>query len=242
MNTKSDRIQINDLDIEIVRKEIKNLHVAVYPPNGYIRVATPAQLHDEQVRLAVVSRLPWIRKQQTRLRNQVRQSAREMLDGESHFLWGQRYRLKVVERPGRPEIRLRGSATLELCIPSDAGRDRREAVLTEWYRVHLKAAVPALIAKWQPVLGVDVNAWGVRKMKTRWGSCNTDTGKLWLNLELAKKPPRTLEYILVHEMTHLIERHHNDRFTALLDAYLPQWRTYRDELNELPLKHEDWVY
>lgn len=165
-----------------------------------------------------------------------------MLDGESHFLWGQRYRLKVIERPGRAEIRLRGSATMELCVPPDAGRDRREALLTEWYRAQLKAAVPALIAKWQPVLGVDVNAWGVRKMKTRWGSCNTDTSKIWLNLELAKKPPRSLEYILVHELTHLTERHHNDRFISLLDAYLPRWRTYRDELNELPLKHEEWVY
>ncbi len=242
MNIKSHWVQVNDLEVEVVRKEIKNLHVAVYPPHGSIRVATPTQLHDEQIRLAVASRLPWIRKQQTRLRNQPRQSPREMLNGESHFLWGRRYRLKVVERPGKCEVRLRGSSTMELYVPPGAGQERREAVLTEWYRARLKAVIPEQIDKWQPVLAVELNAWGVRKMKTRWGSCNTDTGKVWLNLELAKKPPRSLEYILLHEMLHLIESRHNDRFTAVLDAYLPQWRTYRNELNELPLKHEEWVY
>lgn len=242
MSTKSHWIQVSDLEIEVVRKEIKNLHVAVYPPHGYIRVATPVQLGDEQVRLAVTSRLPWIRRQQSRLLKQVRQSLREMVDGESHFLWGQRYRLKVVERPGKGMIRLRGSSTMELCVPPNTGRDRREVILTEWYREHLKATVPELIDKWQPILGIELGSWGVRKMKTRWGSCNPKTGKIWLNLELAKKPPRSLEYILVHELTHLVERRHNDRFVSLLDAYMPQWRTYRDELNELPLKHEEWLY
>lgn len=199
-------------------------------------------LDDEQVRLAVASRIAWIRKQQAKLHRQARQSQRQIIDGESHYLWGRRYRLKVVELTGKAEVRIRGNSIIVPSVPPTASRERREVVLNEWYRNHLKTAVPELIEKWQPVLGVRLQSWGVRKMKTRWGSCNTTTGKVWLNLELAKKPPQALEYILVHEMSHLLERRHNDRFTALLDSFMPQWRTYRDELNSFPLRHEDWTH
>jgi len=228
--------------VEVVRKDIKNLHLGVYPPKGRVRVAVPLRLDDEAVRLAVISRLGWIRRQQSGFGQQDRQSLREMTTGESHYFQGRRYRLDVIEHDGPTSVTLPNNATMQLRVRPGTGRDKREAVLHRWYRRRLREQIPELIAAWEPVIGVEVAAWGIRKMKTRWGSCNIEARRVWLNLELAKKSPACLEYILAHEMVHLLERHHSDRFRELMDRLMPQWRLHRDELNRAPLAHEEWVY
>jgi predicted metal-dependent hydrolase len=232
-------MKVGGMLVEVVRKPIKNLHVSVHPPDGRVRVSAPSLLDDEAVRLAVVSRLSWIRRHQRRFAEQPRQSQREMVTGESHYYMGRRYRLNVLEHSGPNRVNINGNSELRMQVRPGADRDKRESVLTEWYRQQLKALVPDLIAQWQPVVGVEVADWGVKKMKTRWGSCNVRERRIWLNLELAKKPRHCIEYVLVHEMVHLLERHHNERFKALLDELIPQWRLYRDELNQRPLSHEE---
>ena len=228
--------------MEVVRKDIKNLHMGVYPPNGRVRVAVPLRLDDEAVRLAVISRLGWIRRQQNGFEQQDRQSEREMITGESHYYQGRRYRLYVIEHDGPASVSLPNNSTVELRVRTGTSRDKREFVLHQWYRQRLREQIPQLIAKWEPVIGMTVVEWGIKKMKTRWGTCNIDARRIWLNLELAKKPASCLEYILVHEMIHLLERHHNDRFREYMDRLIPQWRLYRDELNRSPLSHENWGY
>lgn len=228
--------------MEVVRKAIKNLHLGVYPPAGRVRVAVPTRVDDEAIHLAVISKLDWIRRQQARFAEQPRQSQREMVSGESHFFQGRRYRLRVIEENSTPRVRLKGNTALELYAQPDTDAAKREAILNEWYRRELKTLLPDLIAKWEPVVGVQVAEWGIKKMKTKWGACNLTARRIWLNLELAKKQPQCLEYILVHEMVHLLERHHNDRFRELMNRFMPQWRLYRDELNQLPLGHETWSY
>ena len=228
--------------MEVVRKDIKNLHLGVYPPAGRVRVAAPMRLGDEVVRLAVISRLGWIRRQQAGFGKQQRQSEREMVTGESHYVQGQRYRLDVIEHGGPASISLSNNTTLRLRVRPGTDRNKREAVLHRWYRQRMRKQIPELIAKWEPVIGVGIADWGIRRMKTLWGTCNTDARRIWLNLELAKKPVSCLEYILVHEMLHLLERHHNDRFRDYMDRFMPQWRLRREELNRAPLAHEGWRY
>lgn len=228
--------------MDVVRKDIKNLHVAVYPPKGRVRVAAPLRLDDEAVRLAVISRLGWIRRQQRGFQEQDRQSEREMITGESHYVQGRRYRLDVVEHPGRAGVCLPNNTTLRLRVPPGTSREKREAVLYRWYRRGLRERMPGLIAKWEPIVGVKVAEWGIKKMKTRWGTCNISARRIWVNLELAKKPSACLEYILVHEMVHFLERHHNEQFRNHMDRFMPQWRFYREMLNRAPLSHETWTY
>lgn len=242
MNTKNHQIEVNGIAVEVVRKDIKNLHLGVYPPGGRVRVATPLRLDDDAVRMAVISRLGWIRRQQTNFENQQRQSEREMVTGESHYVQGHRYLLDVIEHNVPALVRIKNNTTLELRIRTGTDRRKREAVLQEWYRQQLKAQVLELIAKWEPIIGVTVNDWGIRKMKTHWGTCNIEAKRIRLNLELAKKSPSCLEYILVHEMIHLLERLHNEFFQKHIDYFMPQWRMCRDELNSMPLAHEDWKY
>jgi len=233
-------LRVGGVQVDVVRKAIKHLHVGVYPPDGRVRVAAPLAVSDDAVRLAVASRLAWLRRQQARFAEQPRQSAREMVSGESHYVFGRRSRLRVVEHDGRGAVAVRGRTVLELRVPRGADRDARERLLHRWYRAQLRERVPPLLDKWQPVLGVTAAAWGVRRMRTKWGSCNVDARRVWLNLELAKKPEPCLEYVLVHELTHLDERLHTDRFVALMDRHLPDWRRYRRALNAEPLAHEPW--
>lgn len=235
-------MEVLGLPIEVVRKDIKNLHVGVYPPGGRVRVAAPLCLNDDAVRLAIISRLGWIRRQQARFEQQTRQSQRELAYGESHYFGGRRYRLKVVEQGAAPRICLATNSLIELRVPPGTGRVDREAALHQWYRERIREQIPALLRKWQTRIGVEVAEVRVRRMKTRWGSCNSPARRVWLNLELAKKPAACLEYILVHEMVHIRERHHNWRFRQLMDAAMPTWRLYRDELNRGPLAHENWKY
>ena len=235
-------IHVRGTPVEIVRKDIKNLHLGVYPPNGRVRVAAPLYLDDDAVRLAVISRLGWIRRKQADFEQQNRQSQREFVTGESHYFQGRRYRLDVTEHNSPPTVRLVNNTTMALSVRPETDRDMREAVLYRWYRRELRDQLPALLAKWEPRVGVTVADVRIRKMKTLWGSCNIEAGRIWLNLELIKKPTSCLAYVLVHEMVHLIERSHNARFQALMDRFMPQWRLYRDELNRAPLAHADWRY
>lgn len=235
-------IEVSGIEVEVVRKDIKNLHLGVYPPNGRVRVAAPNRLDDEAVRLAVVSKLPWIRRRQDAFREQERQSERELITGESHYFGGKRYRLDVREHNGPPAIRLRTNTTMELCVRPDTDRVGRDAVLQKWYRKMLRAQIGPLLAKWEARIGLTVAEVRIKKMKTRWGSCNAEAQRVWLNLELAKKPIVCLEYIMVHEMVHFTERHHNERFLYEMNRLMPNWKLAREELNRAPLAHEDWLY
>ena len=242
MTTKRHQIEVRGIRVEVVRKDIKNLHLGVYPPKGRVRVAAPLRLDDEAVRLAVISRLGWIRRQQNGFEQQNRQSQREMVTGESHYVQGRRYRLDVIEQDAPASVSLLNTKTLELRVRTGTDRDQREDVLHRWYRQRLRQRIPQLIAQWEPEIGVSVAQWGIKRMKTRWGTCNVEARRIWLNLELAKKPASCLEYILVHEMVHLLERHHNEHFRELMDRLMPLWREYREELNRAPLAHESWSY
>jgi predicted metal-dependent hydrolase len=236
------RITVNGLVVDVVRKDIKNLHLAVYPPNGRVRVAAPLLVDDEAVRLAVISRLAWIKRQQSKFEGQERQSAREYVSRESHYYQGNRYLLNVVYHDAPPKVVVRNKTTLDLFVRTGSDRTQRERALLAWYRKQLKQMIPPLIAKWEAIIGVEVADWGVKQMKTRWGTCNIEARRIWLNLELVKKPAHCLEFIVVHEIVHLLERHHNDRFVAYLDNFMPQWRLLRDELNRAPLGHAEWEY
>jgi predicted metal-dependent hydrolase len=240
MSTANGRLTVRGIDIEIVYKDIKNLHIGVYPPGGRVRVAAPKRLDKEQIRLAVIQRLPWIKQQQKQLRDAVRQSEREMVTGESHYVWGSRLRLRVVERPGRAHVEVDRNH-LVLYMPEGSDQEARTVALQRWYRSELRRAIPPLISKWEPMIGRSVSQWGIKRMKTKWGSCNRESGHIWINLELAKKHPNCLEYVVVHEMAHLLERNHGEAFVKLMDSLLPDWRSRRDALNNAPLADEVWT-
>lgn len=242
MTNEPHQIEVSGITVEILRKEIKNLHVGVYPPHGRVRVAAPLRLNDEAVRLAIISRLGWIRRQQQSFQKQERQSRREMVTGESHYFQGRRYRLNVIEHDGPQSVRLVNNTTMALRVRPGTPPGKREAVLHEWYRKWLRQQLPPLLAKWQPKVGVTLAELRIKKMKTLWGSCNAEARRIWVNLELAKKPVLCLEYILVHEMVHILERNHNERFKTLMDTLMPSWRLCREELNRAPLAHEAWRY
>jgi hypothetical protein len=242
MSTDSYNITVSGLSVEVVRKAIKNLHLGVYPPHGRVRVAVPMTINDDAVRLAVIGKLTWIKRQQAKFEAQPRQSQREMVRGESHYFLGQRYRLHIVEQNGPTRVTLRSTTAMVLTVRPGTTAEQREQIMQSWYRDQLKALIPPLMLKWQETMGVQVASWGIKKMKTKWGSCNIEARRVWINLELVKKPVQCLEYIIVHEMMHMLERHHDDRFTNLMDKFMPQWRLYREELNRFPLKHEQWDY
>ena len=242
MNTEQTEITVSGVEVQVIRKAIKNLHLGVYPPNGRVRVAAPLRVSNEAVRLAVVGKLGWIRRQRSKFQEQTRESQREMVSGESHYFLGRRYRLRVIDHEGAGRVVVRNRRTLELHVRRQSGQVERERVLQRWYREQLRELIPPLLTKWAVILGVQPAAWGIKRMKTKWGACNVDVKRIWLNLELAKKPAQCLEYIVVHEMTHLLERHHNDRFISLMDQHLPHWRLYRQELNAAPLAHDTWSY
>lgn len=238
MSTASAYLTVAGLGIDVVYKDIKNLHISVYPPVGRVRVAAPHRIDEDAIRLAVVQRLPWIKKQREQLQNADRQTERRMLSGETHHVWGERLRLDA-SRHGRPRVAV-ASRTLWITTPAGYTDEQRRKVLEHWYRTELKAAVPPLLEKWQPIVGEQASKVVVRRMKTKWGTCQSESRAIWLNPELAKKNPRCLEYIVVHELAHLVERSHNDRFVSMMDRFLPDWRARRDELNDAPLADEDW--
>lgn len=240
MSTDRTHIEIRGVAVEIVRKDIEHLHLGVYPPDGRVRVSTPLRLDDDAVRLAVISRLVWILRKRSEYDRRDRQSWREFVTGESHYFEGRRYRLDVVVSNAITGIRLRNNSWMEMRARPDTDRDAREAILYRWYRARLRKRIPDMVAKWELGVGVAVADWRIRRMKTRWGTCNEEARRIWLNSELARKPVSCLEYVVVHEMIHLIERGHNERFRSILDRMMPSWRMRRDELNRAYLGDEDW--
>lgn len=235
------QINLGEISVDVVKKEIKNIHLSVHPPTGKVRISAPKRMDLDTIRVFAITKLGWIRKQQQKLREQARETPRECLDRESHYLWGKRYLLKIELRDTASFVLLRHNKMV-LHIHPNTGEERKQAILAEWYREKLKEAVLPLIAKWEPLMGVKVEKFFIQRMKTKWGSCNHHSGNIRLNTELAKKPPECLEYVVVHEMAHLLEPSHNSRFITLLDRFMPKWQFYRDELNRLPVRHEDWAY
>jgi len=235
----SEHIDLGDIRVEVQRKNNKHAHLYVYPPEGRVHISAPMHMGLDALRAFAISRLSWIKAQQRQMRAQPRETQREYLNRESHQVWGRRYLLEVIEVNAAPVVELKHSA-LVLQIRPGSNEARREALLESWYREQLRANLPVLLGKWKPLMGVNVRRILVQRMKTRWGGCNPSTGNIRLNTELAKKPPECLEYILIHELAHLIEPTHNNRFLALMDKFMPHWRQIKDELNRLPVRHEEW--
>lgn len=234
-------IALGGIEMDVVLKNIKNIHLSVYPPAGKVRIAAPSHMALGTIRVFAISKLGWIKRQQHKLREQPREAPREYLERESHFVWGKRYLLQLVEKEATPRVELKHSKMrLQLRPGSDDAKKR--VVLEGWYRERLKEAAPPLIARWEALMGVTVQRFFVQRMRTKWGSCSPAAGNIRLNTDLAKKPPECLEYIVVHEMAHLLEPTHNSRFQALMDGFMPNWRFCRDELNRLPVRHDDWGY
>jgi hypothetical protein len=237
VSSRKYQITVNDLNVDVVRKRIKNMYLTVHPPDGRVRVSVPLRFNDEAVRMAVVSKIPWIRKQQRKLAGQERQSPREFVSGESHYFRGNQYLLRVVSHDAPPKVAISEKTTIDMFVRTGSDAAKRERVMLGWYRKQLKNIVPPLIIKWEEIIGVEIAEWRIKRMKTRWGTCNIQARRIWLNLELAKWPIHCLEYIIVHEMVHLLERLHNDQFVAHMDRFMPQWRLVRDELNGGPPGH-----
>lgn len=234
-------IELGNIKIEIEQKDIKNIHLSVYPPNGAVRISAPFRMELDTIRVFALNKLQWIKQQQEIFNNQERETPREYLTKESHYFLGKRYLLNVIIHDEPPKIVLKHN-TLELYVRPNSTEEKREEILDNWYREELRTIALGMITKWEKVIEVKANTFGIRKMKTKWGSCNTDTKSIWLNLELAKKPLECIEYIVVHELVHLLERSHNQVFVAYMDKFMPKWRFYREELNKLPFRHVDWKY
>ena len=235
------KIELGEISVEVVKKDIKNIHLSVYPPAGRVRISAPLRMNLDTIRIFAISKLDWIKRQQKKLQEQERETPREYLDRESHYVWGKRYLLRVVESDEAPAVELERSRMILRVRPGESDV-KKQAIVEEWYREQIKRAVPALIAKWAPIVGVKAPRFFVQRMKTKWGSCNHNSDSIRLNTEMAKKPPECLEYIVVHELVHLLEPTHNDRFTTLMDRFMPKWRFCRAELNRLPVRHEDWDF
>lgn len=234
-------INLGSIIVDVEHKDIKNIHLSVYPPIGRVKIAAPLRLELDTIRMFAISKLGWIKKQQIKLQKQSRETPREFKPRESHYVWGKRYLLHVVELDGKPMVTIKHDKIV-LQIRPETTYEQKQAMLQEWYRDQLKAKVPKYIAKWENRMLVYLNGFNIRKMKTRWGTCNPERKQIRINLELAKKPLECLEYIVVHEMVHLLERRHNERFTGYMDKFLPGWRHVREELNRMPVGHEDWKY
>lgn len=232
-------ITIGDVEILVTRKAIKNVHLSVHPPEGRITLVAPTHTRLDVARAYAISRLGWIRKQQESLRKQARETPRQYISRESHYIWGKRYLLQVKHLDAKPSVKL-DHKRITLTVRPGASREKREEVFNAWQRSLLHAVVPPLIQKWEKKLHIEVSAYYLQRMRTKWGSCNHSTGNIRLNTELVKKPKELLEYVLMHELAHLIEPSHNHRFVALLDKHYPTWQEARAELNELPLGSECW--
>jgi hypothetical protein len=236
----TDTIRLGDIVIAVNRKAVKNVHLSVHPPGGHVTLVAPSGTRLEVARAYAISKLDWIRDQQAKLLAQARETPRRFVERESHYLWGRRYLLSVVEQDVKPSV-TRDHRRITLTVRPGSTLAKRQEVMDEWHRALLHQAVPALIAKWQARLGVTVSGYFLQRMKTKWGGCNHRAGNIRLNTELVKKPRDLLEYVVVHEMLHLAEPTHSERFVTLLEQHYPTWREARAELTELPLAAESWV-
>lgn len=234
-------LQLGNISVDVVQKEIKNIHLSVYPPTGRVRISAPSRMDLDTIRVFAISKLGWIKRQQAKLKSQKREAPREYIARESHYYLGKRYLLKVIEHDAAPKIILK-HGTIDLHVRRNTPLEQRQAILNEWYRQRLKEVAPKYIEKWEKIMKVKVAEFGIKRMRTKWGTCTREAERIWLNLELAKKPLQCIEYIIVHEMVHLLERRHNERFIAHMDNFMPQWRLYKEELNRLPVGHVEWGY
>ena len=234
-------IELGEISVDVVLKDIQNVHLSVHPPHGRVRISAPKRTSLDSLRLYAISRLDWIKKQQRKLREQERETPREYLERESHYVWGKRYLMTVEEVDQPPSIDRRHNRLILRVRPS-AGAAKRRDVLEQWYRDLVRTAAADLIPQWEPKIGVEITGFYVRRMKTRWGSCNHQAQTIRLNTDLARKPLECLEYIVVHEMIHVLEPTHNERFQKLMTEFLPDWKHRREVLNRLPVRHEDWSY
>ncbi len=243
ISNEVEKIAIANIEIDVIRKNIKNMHLAVYPPTGRVRLAAPQKTDYEVLRLFAISKLSWVKKHIKNFKEQPREAKRDYVSGESHYVKGKRVLLNVInEAKGKNRIEFDGIKQLNIYVKSNTSHQQKAKLMKEWYRNELKKQIPPLLDKWEKKIGVVAKDWGIKQMTTKWGSCNIEAKRIWLNLELAKKPPICLEYILVHELIHLLERNHNDKFIAHMNSAMPKWRIYRNELNSLPVVHNDWGY
>ncbi len=226
------QIQVAEIVAEVEWKKIKNIHLTLYPPNADVHISAPQEITEEAVRLFLLTKLPWIRRHMPQMQQHERQSTREYVSGENHYYKGQRYLLKVIYHNAPPKVEIQGNEYILLYVRTGASVEKRAEVLREWYRAELKQLLNPLIAKWEQTIGVEVKAWEVKQMKTLWGSCNHRTRHVLFNLELIKKPTHCIEYVVVHELLHIINRLHDERFTQLLNRYYPNWQYVKNELNE----------
>lgn len=235
------RITLGGIPVDVVKKDIRNVHLSVHPPTGRVRISAPQRMSVDTIRVFAVSKLAWIKQHQQKIQTQERETPREYLDRESHYVWGRRYLLRLVEEADRNGVQLTPKRLI-LSLRSGTAPEKRQALLDEWYRHRLREAAEPLITRWEKLIGVKASKLYVQRMKTRWGSCNHRSKAIRLNSELAKKPPDCLEYIVVHELIHLIEPTHNRRFNQLLERFMPDWQHRRDVLNRLPVRYESWTY
>lgn len=235
------QLSLGNITVDVTQKNVKNIHLSVYPPTGRVTITAPTRFDIDTIRIYAISKLSWIKRQQVKFTGQRRESSRDFITQESHYFKGKRYLLKVKELDSVPQIILKHN-TIELTVRPNTSKEKKGELLDNWYRGKLKEHIPVLIQKWEKVMKLQVNEIAIKKMKTKWGTCNIEAKRIWLNLELMKKPPECIEYILVHELVHLFEKNHNDRFVAYMDKFLPQWRHLKDELNRLPVSHRDWDY
>ncbi len=231
------KISVDDITIHVKRKDIKHIYLSLQPPYGRVRISAPKGMDDEAVRSFAVSKLSWIKRHRARFKKQKRRSPQEYISGEGHYFKGKRYVLNVIyQSPPLPnQVKIRSEKYLDLYVRKGSHKEQRKRVLKEWYREQLKKMIPDLIEKWESKIGVKINEWGVKLMKTKWGSCNITDKRVWVNLELAKRRPLCLEYILAHELVHFLEPHHNHRFAAYMDQFLPDWKSLNEELNRFSL-------
>ncbi len=225
-------LTINDVEIQVIKKNIKNIHLSVHPPNGEVRISAPKKMTNEAIRIFALSKISWIKKHRAKFENQEKIPELEYISGEGHYYFGQLYILNVIyQSSNRAKVEIGNKSYIDLYVKEGTNKEKRRDIIKEWYRKELKSIIPSLIEKWEKIMGVTVEEWGVKQMKTRWGTCNPRAKRIWLNLELVKKPYHCLEYIIVHEMAHLIERGHGERFKAIMDKYYPNWRDINKELN-----------
>lgn len=233
-------VEVNNIIVDIVRKDVKNIHLNVLPPHGDVRITAPLRNDDESIRLFVISKLSWIKKQKKKFESQERESKKEYISGESHFFKGDRYLLNLIDFSGKPKISIRNNKFIDFYVGKNSSIDKKRKLMEEWYRAEFKKIAPPILEKLSKKMKIKVDDLRIRKMKTKWGTCNVEKKRIWLNLELVKKPVHHLEYIMVHELTHFLERNHNKRFVSYMNKFLPSWRTNKAELNSFILTHERW--
>lgn len=240
MNTNQSMLQVGGIEAVVLYKPVKNLHLNVLPPVGKVRVTAPQNMNDDAIRTFLATRISWIKKQQAKFKQQERQTPREYVSGETHYFFGKKYRLEVVHAETKESVQIKGKNKIILTVKPKSNVLKRERLMQDWYRDELRTFLNQAVEQWEKKIGVKTKQWGIRRMKTRWGTCNHKAKRIWFNLELVKKPVSCIEYVITHELIHLIEEKHGDKFVALMNKYKPKWQDEKEELNRLILSHEEW--